>query len=708
MLDTAEILDDSLPEEWIDVFEGVEADYGRWASESRARVMAFDIRRKAEVWNMKEAWDGPLTETSAVHSSDVVPGGPDREAPKSDADGANDDIRRRHRSDTTIKVDGQDGNGQGVQPEQQVTQRSPNFLRRERDRQQILHSSPQPPDLHRALTPSPGLPPALADEDSASEFEEGDTVVHHSLSDSDEEQDDNKENQHLDDISEDYISSFSSVAALRTGSPTLHASPVIVTIGDDNIPTIEHENDYTGPLTPRSRPRRASTDSISSLRSLSSSPPSLDSPIHLKESRHAKPPRPDLNAANPKKRRPLQILEDSAIEDDEAGADSHVPWPPSQFKHHVSGSPTEDLDRQISDILTTIPAHIRLTSDPKNRSSKPRSASRQSTKPRLASKSSARFLRASRSMTGLKTPELTLSPAKPGDSAQAGGPSGLTGRRSAAALRSGDNDIKLYHLMQPGREQPIKLFIRRVGENGERVMVRVGGGWADLGEYLRQYAEHHGRRTISEGKFEVLGLDVKNNNVEGSPRPESALSTKSGLRDRRFSGGSVAAPPSPRTTPQRKNGGVGMDVARGLDDAPLLPTMASFSSTATVSTPVQGEQSADAATPSTGDTHRSWTGTEVGLAGPKAKKLDLSEQKREWIEGMMKQARTVSGSLVPPSSAASSATAPRAVSSGGHHADGAAGSRSETRDPNAKSFGDLGRVGATKRVFLRGNTLSER
>ena len=38
-------------------------------------------------------------------------------------------------------------------------------------------------------------------------------------------------------------------------------------------------------------------------------------------------------------------------------------------------------------------------------------------------------------------------------------------------------------------------------------MVRVGGGWADLGEYLRQYAEHHGRRTISEGKFEILGLE---------------------------------------------------------------------------------------------------------------------------------------------------------------------------------------------------------
>ncbi|RPA72022.1 hypothetical protein BJ508DRAFT_419682 [Ascobolus immersus RN42] len=74
------------------------------------------------------------------------------------------------------------------------------------------------------------------------------------------------------------------------------------------------------------------------------------------------------------------------------------------------------------------------------------------------------------------------------------------------------SEIKLYHLHRPDGLPPIKLFVRMVGEKGERVMVRVGGGWADLEEYLIEYASHHGtqRRVMSEGQPGVVEIsDVK-------------------------------------------------------------------------------------------------------------------------------------------------------------------------------------------------------
>ncbi|PUU76220.1 hypothetical protein B9Z19DRAFT_1066806 [Tuber borchii] len=64
---------------------------------------------------------------------------------------------------------------------------------------------------------------------------------------------------------------------------------------------------------------------------------------------------------------------------------------------------------------------------------------------------------------------------------------------------SSPGDIKLYHLHLTDGQAPIKLYIRLVGENGERVMVRVGGGWADLAEYLKEYVAHHG---LKKGCYE--------------------------------------------------------------------------------------------------------------------------------------------------------------------------------------------------------------
>ncbi|KKY21990.1 putative gas2 domain protein [Phaeomoniella chlamydospora] len=182
--------------------------------------------------------------------------------------------------------------------------------------------------------------------------------------------------------------------------------------------------------------------------------------------------------------------------------------PQSSTKKPVE-SPTkstdETIEEKIQDILSGIPARIRLKSpsqpepskmpDP-NRSSKgscekawlaPIAPSDSSTDP------------STRSTT--PTPSLTLTPVRPSRSSR------------PSVSRVDNSDVKVYHLSRSGPNQPkdtppIRLFVRLVGESGERVMVRVGGGWADLGEYLREYALHHGhsKSSMTNDQFEVQAL----------------------------------------------------------------------------------------------------------------------------------------------------------------------------------------------------------
>jgi hypothetical protein len=632
MLDILEGRDDRLPDDWIDVFEGVEGNYGRWVHESRKRVIAFDVRRKAA---KVDALPSPL------HSRRDTPEPLQARPATSEglvefrASVSVDHVEIKPRSVTAFKGGAPDAPSHIHIPLDSV--------------QQDVASEPDTPT-----------------DDSV--FDEGDTVVHHDMNEMDLMN------------AEDSSSSASPNVNLRSVTPTLSGSPFMITVEEEGS---THEIPDQ-PQTPRSR--RSSLDSISEAVSIRSSPASVveESPsVRQSVARRSKQPRPELNALM-SKRRPLEIVQDSAIDDT-------PPWPPTQFSKKLSSNnSSEELDRKISDILTTIPAHIRLTSGTVPDDGKP-------ARGKLTSKGSRGYLRATRSFNGLRSPELTLSRAKSDfNSANA-----ATGRRSAAANR-GDNDIKLYHLTQPGKEKPIKLFIRRVGENGERVMVRVGGGWADLGEYLRQYAEHHGHRTVSDGKFEIHGFEVKT--LENSPRPESAMKSSprpqsamknsptrpqtamSNGRERRFSGGGY--PTSTHTTPQKSSPlkpTVGLGISQ--DEAP--PQMPNLADTPGAPGAADGDRS----TPSTDSSGRSWRGQEVGLAGPKAKKLDLSGDKLEWIEGMMKQARSVSsGNLTVPKPDL------RESASG----------RPESRDGARKPvFDDLGKVGGTKRVFMKHGALGE-
>jgi Growth-Arrest-Specific Protein 2 Domain len=394
------------------------------------------------------------------------------------------------------------------------------------------------------------------------------------------------------------------------------------------------------------------------------------------------------------KRRPLK--------DPKESSDAKQPWPPTQFAQQAlspsnsnnnNSNSADDLERQISNILTTIPAHIRLTSGPEADASEikhPRAASS------LGNTRShpGNSLRASRAAGGIKSPELTLSPVKHDSEASsyAGG----------SSRRGGADDIKLYHLTQPGKDKPIKLFVRRVGENGERVMVRVGGGWADLGEYLRQYAEHHGRRTVSEGKFEVLGLEPPGSTTatatatagatsaaartatgDASVRPGSAASKK----DFRFAAGTPVGgrPATPSVTPGK---------ASALDAAQLTPSI--------TTTPAAAAAAAGESGSSTGSSGRvSWSGNEVGLAGPKAKKLDLSGEKLEWIEGMMNQARRVSGHVNASSTGVAGGGGAKGEVEGASRLGVGGGGAGAGTGGVKGDFGDLGKVGGTMRLFLK-------
>jgi hypothetical protein len=745
MLDTLEGREDCIPDSWIDTFEGIETDYGRWSHESRRKVIDFDVRRK---WEQRAPASRPpaaATQTDAPSTGEAATGG--------------DTVTSNRMSGTSTISTNADASTRSevVAPIMEVSTTTPHkrlpnpiltdrsvvpvfndnstlldfgatpakkdALRPSSPLKAVQNASPEA-NLHHHVTPltKPQLPintpeartprvlefatgsassrstpskkpwfmvdtpspspsavhfkernieqrsSSISDPDGSevsqnlvdpivapvsheyvqsvelesptideeSDFEEGDTVIHNDL-------DDSPEAAPVQALYEEADMAPIEAVRLRHRPSTLSDNPIIIT-NDGQDGSMQEP-----PQTPRSR--RDSESSISSNISFDSSPPSYieDSPsVRNTTNRSVRAPRPELNATMAKRRLGKSLPEDSI---------ASAPWPPTQFSQKSTNS-AEELERKISDILTTIPTHIRLTSGP--------GADAPEVKPSrgLATKGSRSYLRANRTVSGLKSPELTLSPAKNEFDTIA------SGRKSAAATRT-DNDIKLYHLTQPGKEQPVKLFIRRVGENGERVMVRVGGGWADLGEYLRQYAEHHGRRTASEGKFEVLGLEVNKSDSINSPnRPESSMSKQ----ERR-----VSSARSEHTTPTKvTTSGISMDDA--------VPPMPNFTSTPGIAEEV--------AAPSTNSSQRSWSGNEVGLAGPKAKKLDLSGEKLEWIEGMMKQARTASGSVMPPNHT------PRTRED---RSDSRSESQSDSRAGSKKpDFGDLGKVGGTKRIFLKG------
>lgn len=323
----------------------------------------------------------------------------------------------------------------------------------------------------------------------------------------------------------------------------------------------------------------------------------------------------------------------------------------------------DKLEARISSILTEIPGKIRLKSGPEDdaREIIPSGKSPGRKRPFLRSLAS----KSMRTSPGSSSPALTLTPADT--------------KQSTPRAQDGDPEIKLYHLHQPGKDVPIKLFVRLVGEGGERVMVRIGGGWADLGEYLKEYAIHHGRRSVSDGRFDIQGMPqspsaAPSSSLHGLPsspissgsRPSSSsgqpnLVSQAHSKLKRHSFGSTTADPNyipvtPANPPRPFH-----------SFEPVTP--GSIESSVSSSFPHRPSSrlssNTDDDSPSIG----------LGLAGPRSRRTVVSPTKQAWVDGMIDQARKASGEKRKPSFK---------------------GTRAEGGD-----FGDLGKVGSTKRVFLK-------
>ena len=272
----------------------------------------------------------------------------------------------------------------------------------------------------------------------------------------------------------------------------------------------------------------------------------------------------------------------------------------------------EQLEARISSILITIPAHIRLTSGPELEAPEIKSGSPDPRTPLPRSKTAPRLSRA-QTTTPSPLPQITLAPAQPSN-----------GR---SRPQGGDSEIKLYHLHQSGKEAPIKLFVRLVGEAGERVMVRIGGGWADLGEYLKEYASHHGKRSVSDSRFAIQ--ELPSTPITGLPAAGGAS--------------------LPGSRPESSYG-----------SGPATPDLGVLK---------QLEATPGSNTSLRPDSAHSWKEDEspLGGAGPKTKKVDVSPTKQAWVDGMLEQARHA------------------AIEKKG-------------------DLGDIGKVGGTRRVYLRSKT----
>ncbi|KAL8788986.1 MAG: hypothetical protein Q9213_001395 [Squamulea squamosa] len=289
----------------------------------------------------------------------------------------------------------------------------------------------------------------------------------------------------------------------------------------------------------------------------------------------------------------------------------------------ASVSTGDSLEARITSILTDIPANIRLA---RSSDSYPSAMTVAPAKldTRIVRKTpTPRFMRA---QTAAPPPSaMTLTPAD----------------QKTTRARNGELDVQLYHLHQSDHGPPIKLFVRLVGE-GERVMVRIGGGWADLAEYLKEYAIHHGRRTVSGGQFDFQGL----------PRPQSSSPV------------TALSPSSNHQTPERTTTAAPIQQWRSCDASTDLTS--------------SNGTTADGFRPTSRDSNvssrHSWTGDEspsLGLAGPKSRKAVVSPNKQAWVDTMIENARN-----------------------------GSSEKKKGTRDV----LGDMGIIGGTRRLFMKKTT----
>lgn len=607
MLDALEGMNDVLPDNWIDEFEAIEADYSKWAADAQKRIFELDM--------LMSRPPEKLTRPTSARGADQPFGFGAHQTPRktllsaqnsehrllSDESGAGNKLAgpvpKLNRTSTTFGpkiaphiIDrGHQRSRSRSEPDVQI---SPFKFAQQLE---TIQGTPTKPDRFRKFD----LDAEQIDSDDSEAIAESSVQesVERRASVTSIESFTRSQVKSVDirrgsnSSNKQELQSNSSSPRRRHSHPggplTRTEEEAISSESSDGFPTMD---------TPEVRIEDSPSLTDLQLSSPEGSPTDSPSFRPLPGRPTAKMPRPPLNSAMQKRRSksqqvPVMMPSDSDSDDASRILDGGSPELRPKYlssgrskQHRRVSSATADLEQQIRRIITSVHAPIRLTSgdaeaSPVDSGSKRAfSGSRPPSSLRVSRKTSAQ--------------SITMSPVK------------FEHDRSQRHARHGDSGIKLYHLTQPGQLKPIKLFVRRVGENGERLMVRVGGGWADLAEYLRQYAEHHSRRVVSaENKVELLGL-------QGTPepiRPTSSHSNTGGSK--RFLGTPNTSTPGPRSRPGS--------------------AMSSYSS-------VDRDETGAI---DSGASQKSWAGSEVGLAGPKTKKLDLSGEKLEWIEGMMNQAK---------------------------------------------------------------------
>lgn len=255
---------------------------------------------------------------------------------------------------------------------------------------------------------------------------------------------------------------------------------------------------------------------------------------------------------------------------------------------------------------------------------------------------------------------------------------------SKLARQNVGSGIRVYHL-KGGRTResaPIKLHVRSIGENGERIMVRVGGGWADLAVYLREYSLHHASRGLAERKMEMA-------NVSGTKHSQPARERPTYIPDQSFDfglqneGSKSSEFQATETNPWRPPP---TPILPANHNTPLaLSTSPTSNHTNRASTPVASSRPPSRYSTTTTTTPMVTTSvtsnsnyTPLGGAGPvhssrraTSQNFNRTPSSEAWVEGMVNQARAVSGSqlshnhqhspsitVTPSSTASTVSTAP--------------------------------------------------
>ncbi|KAJ5263443.1 hypothetical protein N7478_011048 [Penicillium angulare] len=385
------------------------------------------------------------------------------------------------------------------------------------------------------------------------------------------------------------------------------------------------------------------------------------------------------------RRQELAYVEEDASEYMDNGSGSSSP-----NKHFRK--PRDHLDEKINSILSTLPGRIHLV-DPNNEADTSSSSSSLDRKMRERCLSESPNGPPSRSMT--PAPSLTLMPA--------------ARRRVSHAHKTEDSYVKLYHLHHGGSTAPTKLFVRTVGEDGQRVMVRVGGGWADLGEYLREYVIHHGRRKVSETpRVEVQGVASRSpsGHSPGSLLPPSASYIASGrATPSRPSSVLSVRPPSSLTVRKTRRDSTASEAVP--PRSVTAGNLSFFTSPPSAGLPGQRRLSFSSSYSFGGDilspptTHASTheNSAPLGLAGPKprSRQISMSPEGEAWVENVLQKTRR-STSFNPPPLGLSTSPKNNDVGSPRLPEEDTTG----RSIPKVRSVNDIRAAGSSRRVSLRG------